>query len=75
MNATPPTTAPPAPATRHAQKTASWVEAGPGSRLQAAIPSSNSLADSQRRFVTHSSRSKAMCVGGPPNPRHPMRPH
>ena len=60
MKATPPTSAPPAPATRHAQKIASWVEAGPGSRLHAAIPSSNSPAESHRCFVTHNSRSNAM---------------
>src|SRR5918994_2398432 len=33
MNARPPTTAPIGPATRQAQKIASWVEAGPGSKL------------------------------------------
>ena len=32
------------PATRHAQKMASCVDAGPGSRLHAAIASSNSSA-------------------------------
>ena len=31
------------PATRHAEKMASWVDAGPGNRLHAAIASSNSL--------------------------------
>ena len=49
---------------------ASWVEAGPGRRLVAAIPSSNSTALSQWRSVTHSCRSMAMWVGGPPNPEH-----
>ena len=44
MNASPPTSAPARPRTRQAQKIASWVEAGPGSRLQAAIASSNSRA-------------------------------
>ena len=42
MNAAPPTSAPTGPATRHAEKMASWVEAGPGNRLHAAIASSNS---------------------------------
>ena len=43
--------------------------------LVAATPSSNSAADSQPRRSTHSSRSSAMCAGGPPNPMQPMRPH
>ena len=34
--------APAGPRSRQAQKMASWVEAGPGSRLVAATPSSNS---------------------------------
>ena len=42
MNATPPTTAPSGPATIHAHKIASCVDAGPGNRLQAAIASSKS---------------------------------
>ena len=44
MNDKPPTTAPSRPRTRHPQKIASWVEDGPGSRLQAAIASSNSTS-------------------------------
>ena len=49
MNAAPPTSAPARPRTRQAQKIASWVEAGPGSRLQAATASSNSCASSHLR--------------------------
>src|ERR1700678_2263852 len=75
MNAAPPARAPRRPRTRHAQKIASWVEAGPGSRLQALIASSNSVASSHCSRSTHSLRSSAMCAGGPPNPTHPIRPH
>src|SRR5690242_2177517 len=75
MNAAPPASAPGRPRSRHAQKIASWVEAGPGSRLQAAIASSKSCASSHPRRSTHSSRSSLMWVGGPPNPMQPMRPH
>ncbi len=75
MKASPPATAPARPRTRHAQKIASSVDAGPGSRLQAAIASSNSAASSQPRLSTHSRRSSAMCAGGPPNPVIPIRPH
>ena len=75
MNAAPPASAPGRPRTRQAQKIASWVEAGPGSRLQAAIASSNSRASSHRLSSTHSLRSSAMCAGGPPNPMQPIRPH
>ncbi len=75
MKHTPPTTAPRVPPSRQAQKMANWVEAGPGSRLVAAIPSSNSVGDSHWRSVTHSRRSMAMWVGGPPKPRTPIRPH
>ena len=75
MNAGPPTSAPGRPRTRQAQKIASWVEAGPGSRLQAAIASSNSRASSHFFRSTHSSRSSLMWVGGPPNPMQPIRPH
>src|SRR5689334_1276457 len=53
----------------------SWVDAGPGSRLQAAMPSSNSWALRYSRRSTQSSRSSAMCAGGPPKPRQPIRPH
>ena len=74
MNARPPTSAPSRPRTRQAQKIASWVEAGPGSRLQAATASSNSTAVSQRRRCTHSSRSIRMWVGGPPKPTQPIQP-
>jgi len=75
MKARPPTTAPSRPRTRHAQKIASSVEAGPGSRLHAAIASSNSAASSHPRLSTHSRRSSAMCAGGPPNPVTPILPH
>jgi hypothetical protein len=75
MKARPPTTAPSLPRTRHAQKIASWVDAGPGSRLHAAIASSNSSASSHPWRSTHSRRSSAMCAGGPPNPVTPIRPH
>ncbi len=75
MNASPPVSAPARPRSRQAQKIASWVEAGPGSRLQAARASSNSAASSHCRRTTHSSRSSLMWVGGPPNPIHPIRPH
>src|SRR3954447_14891798 len=54
---------------------ASCVDAGPGSSWHAAFASSNSCADSQRRRSTHSSRSSAMCAGGPPKPIRPRRPH
>src|SRR5262249_31375232 len=74
-NASPPTIAPGAPRSRHAQKIASCVEAGPGRRLQAAIASSNSTGAIHRRRSTHSARSSAMCDGGPPKPMHPIRPH
>ena len=48
---------------------------GPGSRLVAAIACSNSSSVSHSRRSTHSSRSSAMCTGGPPKPVTPMRPH
>ena len=60
MKASPPTTAPVVPATRQAQKIASWVEAGPGRRLTAARASSKSRPPSQRLRSTHSSRSNEM---------------
>ncbi len=75
MKHAPPTRAPETPRRRQAQKMASCVDAGPGSRLVAAIASSNSAADSQRLRSTHSSRSSAICAGGPPKPKHPIRPH
>src|SRR5580693_9615325 len=75
MKHAPPTSAPRGPRSRHAQKIASWVEAGPGSMLVAATPSSNSRAEIQSRRSTHSTLSSAMCAGGPPNPMQPMRPH
>ena len=75
MKHTPPTSAPTVPRSRHAQKIASWLDAGPGSRFVAAMPSSNSGSDNQARSRTHSARSIAMCVGGPPNPVTPMRNH
>jgi hypothetical protein len=46
MKQAPPVTAPRQPRSRHPQKIASWVEVGPGSRLVAAMPSSNSSARS-----------------------------
>src|SRR6185437_6520286 len=75
MNAAPPASAPSLPRTRHAHKIANSVEAGPGSRLQTAIASSNSAASSHRRSSTHSLRSSAIWAGGPPKPMHPIRPH
>ena len=75
MKQAPPSSAPGAPRSRQAQKIASWVEAGPGSRLHAAIASSNSSSVIQRSRSTHSWRSSAMCVGGPPKPMIPMRSH
>ncbi len=75
MKHSPPTIAPATPASRHAQKIASWVDAGPGSKFVAAMPSSNSSAVSQDRRCTQSWRSRAMWAGGPPNPMQPIRPH
>ena len=75
MNATPPTMAPSGPATRHAEKIASCVDAGPGNKLHAAIASSNSAVVSHRRCSTQRSRSSAMWAGGPPKPMQPIRPH
>ena len=75
MKASPPASAPTRPRTRQAQKMASSVEAGPGSRLHAAMASSNSCASTHRLRSTHSCRSSAMCAGGPPKPTHPIRPH
>ena len=50
MKHRPPTTAPIGPRSRQAQRMASCVEAGPGRRLVAAMPSSNSSWLSQRAF-------------------------
>ena len=75
MKQMPPISAPTRPRSRQAHKMASWVEAGPGSRLVAEMPSSNSWALSQPRSSTQSLRSRAMWVGGPPNPMIPMRLH
>ena len=75
MKARPPASAPSRPRTRQAQKMASSVEAGPGSRLQAPMASSNSCASSHCLRSTHSWRSSAMCAGGPPKPMQPIRPH
>ena len=44
MKQSPPTSAPALPRSRQAERIASCVEAGPGSRLQVAIESSNSAA-------------------------------
>src|SRR4051812_4717479 len=75
MKLAPPTSAPATPLSRQAQKIASCVEAGPGSRVVAAIASSNSRSLSHARRWTHSLRRSAMCAGGPPKPIQPMRPH
>ena len=75
IKAKPPASAPSRPRTRQAQKMASSVEAGPGSRLQAPMASSNSCASSHCLRSTHSWRSSAMCAGGPPKPMQPIRPH
>ena len=75
MKQTPPISPPSRPRKRQAQKMASWVDAGPGRRLVAEMPSSNSGAVSQWWSSTQSWRSRAMWAGGPPNPMTPMRPH
>ena len=75
MKQRPPRRAPRRPRSRQAQKMASCVEAGPGSRLVAEMPSSNSWALSHRRSSTQSFRNSAMWAGGPPNPMTPMRLH
>ena len=75
MKQTPPMSAPTRPRSRQAQKIASWVEAGPGKRFVAAIPSSNSVSEIHPRSVTQSLRNSAMWVGGPPKPMQPIRPH
>jgi hypothetical protein len=67
--------APVAPRRRHAQKIASCVEAGPGSRFVVATPSSNSSASSHWRLSTHRRRRSAMWAGGPPKPVQPRRSH
>jgi hypothetical protein len=43
--------------------------------LTAAIASSKSRAAIHPRRSTHSSRSSAMCAGGPPKPMQPILPH
>ena len=75
MKQTPPISPPSRPRNRQAQKMASWVDAGPGRRLVAEMPSSNSGAVSQWWSSTQSWRNRAMWAGGPPNPMAPMRPH
>ena len=75
MKQTPPSTAPGTPRRRQAHRMASWVEAGPGRRLVAAMASSNSDASNHVSRSTQRRRNMAMWVGGPPNPVHPMRPH
>jgi hypothetical protein len=75
MKQAPPMSAPIGPASRQAQKIASWVDAGPGSSDVAAIPSSNSPADSHQFCSTHSFRSSLICAGGPPKPVMPIRLH
>ena len=76
MNAAPPISAPSRPRSRQAQKMASWVEAGPGSRLQAAMASSNSRrVQPALALARTAARSSLMCAGGPPNPMQPIRPH
>ena len=75
MNASPPTSAPAMPRSDQAEKMQSCVDAGPGSRLQAAIASSKRLAAIHPRRSTTSSRSMAMWAGGPPKPSTPILPH
>jgi hypothetical protein len=75
MKATPPTSAPTGPATVHAHKMESCVDAGPGNRLHAARASSKCAASIHFLRSTQRSRSNAMCVGGPPKPMHPIRAH
>ena len=54
---------------------ASWVEAGPGSSSSRRCRPRTLLASIQSCSSTHSRRKRPMCVGGPPKPMHPMRPH
>ena len=75
MKHIPPTRPPTGPRRRQAQKMASWVDIGPGSRLAAAMPCSNSSSEIHCLFSTQRSRSMATCVGGPPNPVQPILPH
>ena len=52
-----------------AQKIASCVDAGPGSRFVAAIAVLEVLGgEPPARLATHSARSSEMCAGGPPKP-------
>jgi hypothetical protein len=74
MKQAPPTSAPARPRSRHAHQIASWVDAGPGSMLVAAIARSNSSSPIQRSRSTHIPRSSDMCAGGPPKPRQPILP-
>ena len=50
---------------------ASSVEVGPGISWQAAIMSSSSCRENQRRRRTVASSIRAMCAAGPPNPVRP----
>ena len=59
MKHKPPTRAPAAPRSRHAQKMANCVDAGPGNRLVTAMPSSNSPGSNHWRCSTHSRRNMA----------------
>ncbi len=73
MKQSPLTIPPSAFRARQPQKMTSCVEAGPGSRLVVAIASSSSALVNQRLRSTQSSRTRAMCAGGPPKPVQPMR--
>ena len=75
MKHSPPRRAPAGPRSRQAQKMASWVDAGPGSRFVVAMASSNSFASIHCRSSTQRRRSNAIWVGGPPNPMQPRRSH
>ena len=62
------------PARRLPRSRASWVDAGPGTRLQAAKSSPNSSAPSQRRRRTTSRSISATWLAGPPKATQPSRP-
>ena len=76
MNAAPPTIAPARP--RHPPRAVDR-ELGRGRSGQQVARGDRVLElvrrDPAALRSTHSSRSSAMCVGGPPNPMQPMRPH
>ena len=50
-----------------------WLDDGPGRRLESATSSPNCCSPIQRRRVTYSSRKYPMCATGPPNDVSPSR--